>query len=110
MNNLQYFQPPSLIIIMASICLSPAQSVVYLCQALVGNAPPIHNLQRLAKLAGITLDENKTDKLILISSFNIEARYPDLKRSFRKKCTQQFTEFQIRTIKEIYEWLKGMLS
>ena len=74
------------------------------------HAPPVHNLQRLAKLAGIPLDEDKTDKLILISSFNIEARYPDLKRSFRKKCTRQFTELQIQTIKEIYEWLKGMLS
>jgi len=74
------------------------------------HAPPVHNLQRLAKLARVPLDKNKTDKLILISSFNIEARYPDLKRSFREKCTKQFTEVQIQTIKEIYEWLRGMLS
>ena len=74
------------------------------------HAPPIHNLQRISKLAGIPLDEDKTDKLILISSFNIEARYPDLKRSFRKKCNRQFTELHIQTIKEIYEWLRGMIS
>jgi len=71
------------------------------------HAPPIHNLQRLANLAGISLDEDKTEKLILISSFNIEARYPDVKRSFREKCTKEFTLEQIRIIKDIYKWLKA---
>ena len=74
------------------------------------HAPPIHNLQRLANLIGISLDEDKTEKLILISSFNIEARYPDVKRSFRKKCTKEFTLEQIRIIKEIYKWLKAKID
>ncbi len=73
------------------------------------HAPPIHNLQRLAKLAGLSLDEDKIEKLILISSFNIEARYPDIKRSFREKCTKEFTINQMRIIKEIYKWLKKMI-
>jgi len=80
----------------------------------VGNkrehAPPIHNLQRLANLTGISLDEDKTEKLILISSFNIEARYPDVKRSFREKCTKEFALEQICIIKEIYEWLKTKID
>ena len=80
----------------------------------VGNkrehAPPIHNLQRLANLTGISLDEDKTEKLILISSFNIEARYPDVKRSFREKCTKEFTLEQISIIKEIYKWLKAKIA
>lgn len=70
------------------------------------HAPPIHNLQRLARLAGLTLDESKTDTLILISSFNIEVRYPDMKRSFRKKCTEEYTLEQMGNIKEIFKWLK----
>jgi HEPN domain-containing protein len=88
------------------------------------HAPPIHNLQRIAKLAGISLDEDKIEKLILISSFNIEARYPDIKRSFRKKCTKKFTiersfrkkctkKFtieQMQIIKEIYRWLQEMIG
>ncbi len=73
------------------------------------HAPPIHNLQRLAKLAGLSLDEDKIEKLIMISSFNIEARYPDIKRSFREKCTKEFTINQMRIIKEIYKWLKEMI-
>ena len=74
------------------------------------HAPPIHNLQRLANLTGISLDEDKTEKFILISSFNIEARYPDVKRSFRKKCTKEFTLEQIRIIKEIYKCLKAKID
>ena len=74
------------------------------------HAPPIHNLQRLANLTGISLGEDKADKLILISSFNIEARYPDVKRSFRKKCTKEFTLEQIQIIKEIYKWLKEQID
>ncbi len=74
------------------------------------HAPPIHNLQRLAKLAGLSLNEDRIEKLILISSFNIEARYPDIKRSFRKKCTEGFTIEQMQIIKEIYKWLKEMIG
>jgi HEPN domain-containing protein len=40
------------------------------------HAPPIHNLTRLAKLAGISLDQDKLDKLILITSHLISK--PDI--------------------------------
>jgi hypothetical protein len=73
-------------------------------------AVPIHNLLRLANLTGLSLDKEKTEKLIVISSFNIEARYPDLKRSFREKCTKEFTLEQIRIIKEIYKWLTEKIA
>jgi hypothetical protein len=73
------------------------------------HAPPIHNLPRIAGLPGLSLDEEKTDALILISSFNIEARYPDLKRSFRKRCTKEYTVEQMGIIKETFEWLKEMI-
>ncbi len=72
------------------------------------HAPPIHNLQRLARLAGLNLDESKRDTLILISSFNIETRYPDINRSFRKRCTEEYTRVQMRSIKETFKWLKMM--
>ena len=38
----------------------------------------------LARGAGLTLDESRTESLVTITAFNIEARYPDVKRSFRK--------------------------
>ena len=61
-------------------------------------------------LANIDLDESHRDTLILVSSFNIEARYPDIKRSFRKKCTKEYTLEQMKNIKETFKWLKTMTT
>ena len=47
-------------------------------------APYIHNLLRLAEIAEIPLSENLKDQLLKITAFNLESRYPDEKRSFRK--------------------------
>ena len=73
------------------------------------HAPPIHNLVRLAQLAGIKSDESRVEQLALISTFNIEARYPDLQRSFRKKCTQEFARENMELTRETLQWLKEMM-
>ncbi|MCD6384747.1 HEPN domain-containing protein [Candidatus Sumerlaeota bacterium] len=43
--------------------------------------------------------------LEIITDFNLEARYPDEKFSFHKKCTREFTETYLKKIEEIKEWL-----
>jgi HEPN domain-containing protein len=73
------------------------------------HAPPIHNLVRLAKGAGLELDEARTDALITITAFNLEARYPDMKRGFRQKCTPEYTAKQMTLIKELFAWLQSQL-
>jgi len=73
------------------------------------HAPPLHNLLRLAKTAGLNPDEVKVDALIRITAFNIEARYPDLKRAFRQKCTAEFTNNQMDIIKEVFQWVRSQL-
>ena len=70
------------------------------------HAPPIHNLYRLARMTGMALTPERKEQLTLITSFNIEARYPDLKRSFRAKCTRQFAFEKIQVIKEVMIWLR----
>lgn len=52
------------------------------------------------------MPEDKIDVLIEISAFNIETRYPDFKRAFRKKCNVEYAEKQKTAIKEIYQWLQ----
>lgn len=74
------------------------------------HAPPVHNLVRLAGLAGIELDEETKKALVTITGFNIESRYPDFKRSFRTKCTQEYTNEQMGEIKRIFEWLRSLLK
>jgi HEPN domain-containing protein len=73
-------------------------------------APYIHNLNRLAELVGITTTENQSDNLIRITAYNLESRYPDEKRSFRKKCTVEFTRNELALIGEVFRWLQSMLQ
>lgn len=72
-------------------------------------APYIHNLYRLAEMSDIQLTEEQQERLIRISRFNLEARYPDEKRTFRKICTKEFTSKEVAVIEEVYKWLKSML-
>ncbi len=70
------------------------------------HAPLTHNLTRLAQLAGLELTEKQIAALATITAFNIEARYPDLKRDFREQCTAEFTALQMASVKEVFAWLK----
>ena len=73
------------------------------------HAPYIHNLKRLAELSDVQLTEEREDELIRITAFNLESRYPDEKRDFRKKCTEAFTKNELTLIEEVFKWLKSIL-
>jgi hypothetical protein len=72
------------------------------------HAPYIHNLPRLAELSDIQLDDAQRDALLKITSFNLESRYTDENRSFRKKCTEEFTKKEIEETENIFKWLKSI--
>ena len=69
------------------------------------NPPRTHDLLRLAERAGLEITEEQEDVLDLITTFNINARYPDYKQSFYKKCNYEFTTANIEKIKELRTWL-----
>src|SRR3990172_12817951 len=46
------------------------------CRRTQDIAPPIHNLVRLAEVAGVELAREQVDLLADVNAFNIEARYP----------------------------------
>jgi HEPN domain-containing protein len=71
------------------------------------HAPPIHNLLRLAKEAGLEPDETQTEVLLRITAFNLEARYPDFQRDFRRRCTAAYTAEQMAAIREVLAWLQS---
>jgi len=73
------------------------------------DVPRSHNLLRLAKAAQIPVSEERELDLVRITAFNLEARYPDYKRAFRKKCTAKFSISEIDKIQEVFSWLKLML-
>ena len=72
------------------------------------NVPRSHNLPRIAKAANITISQELLADLIRITAFNLEARYPDYKKKFRNKCTQDFTTRELDKIYEVFKWLKSI--
>ena len=74
------------------------------------NVPRIHDLLRLAEQAKIFANENQEDELDFITTFNINARYPDYKQRFYETCTPEFTSSQIDKIKELREWLISLIE
>lgn len=74
------------------------------------HAPPIHNLLRLARAAGLEVDDTRTEALIAITAFNIEGRYPDFKRTFRRMCTAEYATRHITTIKEMFQWVRSQMG
>ncbi|MDZ4122294.1 MAG: HEPN domain-containing protein, partial [Candidatus Cloacimonadaceae bacterium] len=71
--------------------------------------PRIHDLSRLADMAGVNLSDETREKLDVVSTFNISARYPDYKDRFYHACTNEFTEIQTSIIKELHQWLQTFL-
>ena len=53
--------------------------------------------------------ERQEDLLDIITKFNMNARYDDYKKEFYKKCTNEYTEEQIKNIEEVRKWLKDLL-
>lgn len=67
--------------------------------------PHTHRLLLLAEKAGLDLSEKNISLLETVTDFNLEARYPDEKFSFKKKCTQSFTEKYLKKIGALKKWL-----
>lgn len=69
-------------------------------------SPPFyHNLLRLAQECKLVLSPEYSDWLILITTFNINARYPDYKQEFYKKCSVEYTREKITLIERLRKWL-----
>jgi HEPN domain-containing protein len=73
------------------------------------HAPPIHNLYRLAELCELNPNEQYSDWLDVVTSFNINARYDDYKRDFYLRCNKEFASLWIKRIKIMQEWIRQML-
>jgi len=73
--------------------------------------PPItHRLSYLAEKIGLELSPERLEMLEIITDFNLEARYPDERFSFHKRCSKEYTEINLKKIAEIREWLLEMMQ
>ena len=69
-------------------------------------APPYsHRLVFLAEKIGLDMSSERLELLEVITDFHLEARYPDEKFTFYKKCTKEFTDKHLRRIGGLRRWL-----
>lgn len=69
------------------------------------NPPHTHRLLYLAEKIKLELNDKQVELLEIVTDFNLEARYPDEKFSFHKKCTKKFTEKYLKEIEVLMKWL-----
>lgn len=72
--------------------------------------PKTHNLVRLAERSFLRLTQEQRIFLDEVNDFNLEARYPEYKREFYKRCTKDYADQYHTKIKEYYQWLKSQLK
>ena len=73
-------------------------------------SPYTHRLVYLSEKSSLILTDEQLELLEIITDFNMEARYPDERFSFKKKCTKRFTEIYLSKIKEMKEWLSQKIQ
>ena len=74
-------------------------------------APPyIHNLERLAKQADISMPDDDKNSLSEITTFHVAARYGNIKSDLYHKATHDFTVKYIEIIKYYYIWFKKQIK
>lgn len=68
-------------------------------------APKIHDLMKLARIAEIDLSEEEFELLDGMNIFNLEARYPDTKLAAHKVASKDFAQKYLKKIKIVYQKL-----
>jgi HEPN domain-containing protein len=77
----------------------------------LNESPPYtHRLVYLAEKLSLNLTAEQLELLETITDFNMEARYPDEKFSFKKRCTKDFTEKYLKDIQVFREWLLRLIQ
>ena len=70
-------------------------------------APQIHDLAELANRSKLELTDEQLINLRLITTFNIQCRYDNVKFNFYKICTRDYTEKHLNISHKLFIWLKS---
>lgn len=78
----------------------------HVCRRIQDIAPRLHNLIRLAEMAGIELDQHQQNILADISVFSIQGRYPDM---LLPSPSPEQAQDVLDQATELFEWLTNQL-
>ncbi len=75
-----------------------------------GQCPPrLHNLLRLAKQAGVQLDQNQTVLMEDLSRYYVQSRYPEEIPALSRGLDRERCEQVLNQTEEVLQWLSSML-
>jgi HEPN domain-containing protein len=74
------------------------------------HAPYTHSLTLLASKTAVDIPESTLDGLAEYTEFHLESRYPDEKKEFYEKCTEQFAQEKFREMEDLHKWLMQKLE
>jgi HEPN domain-containing protein len=74
------------------------------------HAPYTHSLTLLANKTKIEFPDSVLDQLAEYIEFHLESRYPDEKKDFYQRCTQEFAHKKFNEMEGLYQWLIGKLE
>lgn len=69
------------------------------------HAPYTHSLTLLASKTNLEVSDSILDRLAEYTEFHLESRYPDEKKEFYEKCTEEFAWTKFEEMTELYKWL-----
>ena len=83
----------------------------YWCATQPNDPPYTHNHMRLADGCGLyeLMTEEQRNFLDTITSYNIEAHYPEDKQALYQRLTRQFCRQMIDETKQLQQWIKDKL-
>lgn len=76
------------------------------CQRTGELAPYIHDLVRLASIAGVDLDPGRRDVLAKMNAYALAGRYPD---TLGTTLTSAETDARVLEAREVFNWLMTLL-
>lgn len=72
--------------------------------------PRIHNLLRLAEIAGIKMEPAREDLLGELSGYYIQSRYPEEIESLAQATSREIGQDALDKTEEVIEWLFSILK
>jgi HEPN domain-containing protein len=69
------------------------------------HAPYTHSLTFLANKTEIKFPDSVLDQLAEYIKFHLESRYPDEKKDFYRRCTEEFAHKKFNEMEDLYQWL-----
>lgn len=76
-----------------------------------GEMPPrLHNLMRLAQRAGLAVNEQRADRLRMLTGYYVQTRYPEEIRNLASGVDRRLAEEALGQTGELLEWLWASMT